>query len=192
MRLAIEEEVIPTLTLPKAELEAFAEAVFERFSNPFIRHSLTSIALNSVSKYKARVLPSLERYVALRGELPPRLTFALAALIVFYRGTSIVDGELIGDRDGRQYRVKDNLPILENMAECWSAFDGSAAGVRKLADDILRQAEWWGKDLREVPGLTEAIAQNLSQILTRGVRAAMADATEIDAPLPETESIAAV
>ena len=190
MRLAMEDEVMPTLTLPKAELEAFADAVFERFSNPFIRHSLTSIALNSVSKYKTRVLPSLERYVAVREELPPRLTFALAALIVFYRGTSIVDGELIGDRDGRSYRVKDNLPILEKMAECWSALDGSAGGVRNLADKILGQTEWWGRDLREIPGLTATIAHNVSAILTRGVRAAMADATEVDAPL--TESIAAL
>ena len=109
MRLAIYDEVMPTLTLPKTDLEVFAEAVFERFSNPFIRHSLSSIALNSVSKYKARVLPSLERYVELRGHLPKRLTFALAALIVFYRGTKVENGALIGQRDGHAYEVKDNL-----------------------------------------------------------------------------------
>jgi len=77
------------LTLPKEELEKFADAVFERFSNPFIKHSLLSISLNSVSTYKARVLPSLEKYVTINGKVPPCLAFGLAALIAFYRGTEI-------------------------------------------------------------------------------------------------------
>ena len=178
MRLAIYDEVIPTLTLPQAELEAFAEAVFERFGNPFIRHSLTSIALNSVSKYKARVLPTLERYLALRGQLPPRLTFSLAALIVFYRGTTIENGALIGHRNGQPYRVMDNLPILEAMAAFWADCDGSSAGVAELANAVLRQGDWWGKDLRTIPGLSAAIARDIELILARGVRAAMARAVE--------------
>jgi tagaturonate reductase len=175
MRRAIYDEVIPTLTLPKAELKIFAEAVFERFSNPFIRHSLMSIALNSVSKYKARVLPSLERYLDLQGELPPHLTFALAALIVFYRGTAIENGALIGHRDGQPYMVKDNLPILETMAAVWSNFDGSSAGIHALTDSILQQTEWWGKDLRELSGLSAAVAQNIDTILTCGMQVAIAD-----------------
>jgi tagaturonate reductase len=181
MRHAIYDEVIPTLTLPRAELELFAEAVFERFSNPFIRHSLQSIALNSVSKYKARVLPSLERFVALRGQLPTRLTFALAALIVFYRGTTVVNGALIGHRNGHPYPVKDNLPILEKMAALWVAFDGSSAGVRKLTDEVLRQTEWWGKDLCEVPGLAIATVEFTSAILAHGIRAALTDLVQSEA-----------
>jgi tagaturonate reductase len=112
MRRAIYGEVIPTLTLPKDELELFAEAVFERFSNPFIKHALQSIGLNSVSKYRARVLPTVERYLAAKGKLPSRLTFALAALLAYYRGTTVESGALIGSRDGQSYRVMDNLPIL--------------------------------------------------------------------------------
>jgi tagaturonate reductase len=189
MRLAIYDEVIPTLTLPKAELEIFAEAVFERFSNPFIRHSLTSIALNSVSKYKARVLPSLERYAALRGQLPGRLIFALASLIVFYRGTTIEGGALIGHRNGQPYRVMDNLPILEKMANYWSTFDGSTAGVHRLADSVLQQTDWWGKDLREIPGMSKAIARDIGTILTHGIRTAMADAAGDETLLEEPAGV---
>jgi tagaturonate reductase len=173
MRHAIYNEVIPTLTLPQAELELFAEAVFERFANPFIRHSLQSIALNSVSKYKARVLPSLERYLALRGELPECLTFALAALVAFYRGATVLNNTLICHRDGHPYPVKDDLPILEKMAAVWSEFDGSPAGVRRLADEVLSQTAWWGKDLREVPDLAATVAEDLQTILTGGVREAL-------------------
>ena len=175
MRQAIYNEVIPTLTLPKEELELFAEAVFERFSNPFIKHALQSIALNSVSKYRARVLPSVERYVALKGKLPARLTFALAALLAYYRGTAIENGALIGSRDGQPYKVVDTLPILHRMAALWSEFDGSAVAV---VDSALSQTDWWGKDLRSIPGLADAVTEYLGAILARGMRAGLVAADQ--------------
>ncbi|MBQ3427011.1 MAG: tagaturonate reductase [Clostridia bacterium] len=85
------EEIIPVLDLPKDELEYFANAVIERFKNPFIKHYLLSIALNSVSKYKVRVLPSLLEYKAQFGKVPAVLTFGLAALIEFYKGEEAND-----------------------------------------------------------------------------------------------------
>jgi tagaturonate reductase len=85
------EEIIPVLDLPKDELEYFANAVIERFKNPFIKHLLLSIALNSVSKYKVRVLPSLLEYNEQFGKLPKVLTFGLAALIEFYKGDEAND-----------------------------------------------------------------------------------------------------
>ncbi|MES2390735.1 MAG: tagaturonate reductase [Acidobacteriota bacterium] len=177
MKRMIQEEVIPTLTLPKAELEQFAEAVYERFSNPFIRHAVLDISLNSISKFKARVLPSLERSVAQRGVLPKRLTFALAALIAFYRGTSVEDGALIGRRGEESYLIRDNVAILETMAGLWRTFDGSEGGSRALTDNVLGQVDWWGKDLREISGLAEETARLVDAIVERGVRAAM---TELD------------
>ncbi len=52
------DEIIPTLDLPTDELIDYANNVFERFSNPYIKHMCSSISLNSVSKFKVRVLPS--------------------------------------------------------------------------------------------------------------------------------------
>jgi tagaturonate reductase len=173
MKRAIYEEVIPTLMLPKDELEAFAAAVFERFSNPFIKHALLSISLNSVSKYKARVLPSVEQYLAIKGQVPSRLTFGLAALITFYRGTVIQEGALIGHRDNKEYRIQDDLPVLETFASLWSNFDGSMAGVHKLTDAVLQREDWWGKDLRQLPGISAAISGHVKSILNRGMRASL-------------------
>ena len=178
MRNAIANEVIPTLTLPKDELELFAAAVYERFSNPFIHHALLSITLNSVSKYKARVLPSLRKYLNQQEQLPTHLTFALAALIVFYRGTVIKDGVLIGHRNGQEYPIKDSQPILEKFAALWSNFDhsdGSSTAVRALTDEVLQQSDWWGKDLRNISGLSSAVARYTTAILTQGPRAAIAN-----------------
>jgi tagaturonate reductase len=175
MKKAIHEEVIPTLTLPKGELEEFADAVFERFSNPFIKHELLSISLNSVSKYKARVLPSLERYAETQGKVPARLAFGLASLIDFYRGTEIRDSALIGHRDGKEYNIKDDLAILQVFGELWSSYDGSPAAVAALTDVVLKQSGWWGRDLREISGLSDAVTKDLISILNNGMVAALVE-----------------
>ena len=86
VKQALEEEIIPTLELPKQELEQFSNDVVERFLNPSIRHELMSIALNSISKYQVRVLPTVLDYIKLKGKPPEKLLYSLAALIRFYKG----------------------------------------------------------------------------------------------------------
>ena len=85
VRKCVFDEIIPTLDLPKDELESYAASVIERFSNPYIKHYLSSIALNSVSKFKVRVLPSILEYIKRYGKTPTTLVFSLAKLIEFYK-----------------------------------------------------------------------------------------------------------
>ncbi|HEY3378919.1 MAG TPA: tagaturonate reductase [Armatimonadota bacterium] len=172
MRAGIFDEIIPTLDLPEAEKAQFAEDVLERFRNPFIRHLLLSISLNSVSKWKVRVLPSLCEYVTRRGTLPPALTFSLAALLAFYRGTEMVDGVLQGSRDGQPYPVKDEPEVLEVFAALWR--DYAAHGdLAALCRNALAHADFWGQDLTTVPGLTDAVTADLTQIVHDGMAAAL-------------------
>ena len=84
IRKCVFEEIIPTLDLPREELVEYAENVITRFSNPYIRHMLSSIALNSVSKFKVRVLPSILEYIKRYGKMPETLIFSFAKLIDFY------------------------------------------------------------------------------------------------------------
>ncbi len=112
------DEIIPTLDLPEAELKAYASEVFERFKNPFIKHYCSSIALNSVSKFKVRVLPSILEFVRRKNELPARLCFALAKLIEFYK-----KGE-----------PQDNEEIVELMK-------------RASVKEILSNVSLWGEDI---------------------------------------------
>lgn len=96
IKKSVFEEIIPTIDMEKNELVKFADDVFDRFRNPFIKHCWSSIALNSVSKFKVRVLPSIKDYMVKFGCVPACLTFALAALIVFYKtGTPNDDKEVI-------------------------------------------------------------------------------------------------
>ena len=85
VRKCVFDEIIPTLDLPKDELESYAQSVIERFGNPYIKHYLSSIALNSVSKFKVRVLPSILEYNKRYGKTPETLVFSLAKLIEFYK-----------------------------------------------------------------------------------------------------------
>ena len=96
MNKTIYEEIIPTLTLPKEELEEFAASVTERFRNPFIDHALLSISLNSTSKWKARVMPSLKGYLKETGKLPSCITASFAFYIAFFRGEKLTEDGLVG------------------------------------------------------------------------------------------------
>ncbi len=90
------EEIIPTLDLPKEELLAYAKDVITRFSNPYIKHYLASISLNSISKFKVRVLPSITEYIKRFNKMPEALILSLAKLIEFYKkGTPNDDPEII-------------------------------------------------------------------------------------------------
>lgn len=85
IRKCVYDEIIPTLDLPKEELIEYADNVLTRFANPYIKHYLSSIALNSVSKFKVRVLPSILEYIKRFDKMPETLLFSFAKLIDFYR-----------------------------------------------------------------------------------------------------------
>jgi tagaturonate reductase len=114
---AIFEEIIPVLGGTKEDID-FGNAIIDRFSNPYIKHLLLSIALNSVSKFKVRVLPTILEYRQKFNKNPKILTFSLAALIAFYKTD----------------KANDDKKILEFM---------KAASV----SDILQNESFWGMDI---------------------------------------------
>ncbi len=95
IRKCVFEEIIPTLDLPKNELVDYAENVIERFKNPYIKHYLASISLNSVSKFKVRVLPSILEYIKRYNKMPETLLFSFAMLIKFYKEGTPQDDEKV-------------------------------------------------------------------------------------------------
>lgn len=95
VKKCVYEEIIPTLDLPEAELIDYADNVFERFENPYIRHMCSSISLNSVSKFKVRVLPSILEYIKRRNAMPETLLFSFAKLIEFYKKGTPNDDEKV-------------------------------------------------------------------------------------------------
>ncbi|MCB2352542.1 tagaturonate reductase [Clostridium estertheticum] len=163
IRDTIYEEIIPTLDLPKEELSYYAKVVLERFMNPFVKHYLMSISLNSMSKYETRDLPSLLQFVKVKNELPKRLVFSLAALMEFYKGKR---GEEI-------IKLSDDVDVLELYKTQWDKCDGSEVALRKLVTTILAYKKVWKMDLNEVKGLTEAVTHNLLNIEKIGIKEAI-------------------
>jgi len=174
LRRAVFDEILPFVALPDAEKLEYAESVMERFCNPFVRHELLSISLNSVSKWKVRVLPSLLDYQKARGKVPPALALSLAALIWFYRGEPVSKNELRGKRGELPYPIRDDAHVLEFFAAVWKQA-GAKGDWRALTVATLTRTDFWGQDLTLVPGLADAIAHALARMATGGVRAAVAD-----------------
>jgi tagaturonate reductase len=173
VRRAVFDEIVPTVPLNERERTDYAHAVLERFQNPFVRHELLSISLNSVSKWKVRVLPSLLDFAQARGALPPRLCFSLAALIHFYRGERKSATELTGRREGQTYAIRDEAAVLDVFQRVWGEFD-QHRNPRTLTAAVLGHAPFWDRDLNNVSNLAEIVAESLGAILQSGVRPAVA------------------
>ncbi len=163
----IYDEVIPTLTLPKKDLEDFAQAVITRFKNPYVKHALLSISLNSVSKWRARCLPSFLGYIEQKKTLPAHLTFSLAALMAFYTGNEIRDGALIGHRGEEEYRIMDDAAVLEFFAA------NSLKDAKEFTEAFLAREDFFGQNLNEIEGLTDEVSEYLDDIRKLGMREAI-------------------
>jgi tagaturonate reductase len=160
---AIYKEIIPTLDLPKEELEQFASEVTERFRNPYIKHQLMSIALNSWSKFETRVLPSILEYKKRKGTIPQHLAFSLAATIAFYKGK----------RGEQTIALNDDAGNLELLKNAWAKSDGSDASVKNVVTEVLGYQKNWKMDLNQAEGLNEAVTRHLINIEKYGVKKAI-------------------
>jgi len=169
MQKTLYDEVIPTLALPKEDLMSFAEAVTGRFENPYIKHALLSICLNSVSKWRARCMPSLLGYVEKTGELPARLTFSLASLMSLYHGGELVDGKLVCKRGEESYTLQDDAAVL-NFFEAHNNADPA-----DTVHDFLSNTTFFGQDLTMVAGLEASVAESYQSILAKGMKAVMSE-----------------
>ncbi|MEH7331683.1 tagaturonate reductase [Neobacillus drentensis] len=159
----IYDEIIPVLDQPIDELHAFADAVLDRFKNPFIQHFVLSISLNSMSKFKTRDLPTLLDYYHQKQELPRKLVFSFAALLSFYKGK----------RGQESIALSDDQDVLELFQEQWGQYNGSFESLRAIARSVLGYEKVWEQDLNQVPGLTDAISNDLYEIESLGMKKAV-------------------
>ena len=130
----VKNEILPVLGEGSGNRE-FAESVFGRFENPFIRHRLQSIALNSVSKFRVRDLPTMLEYREKFGKNPPCLCFSLAALIAFYKkGTPDDDPEVT--RKMREGEFRELLRDESLFGEDLSLFaEDAEVHYRKIMEE---------------------------------------------------------
>ena len=154
-------EVNPTIDLPADQMTAFANSVIERYKNPYIRHELMSIALNSTTKFRTRLLPTLLDYVKIKGKLPQHLLFSLASLIAFHKGK----------RGNEEIALNDDPAYLAKWKYLWTEFGGD---LDKLAKEALAWKGAWDMDMNTIhPDITKTVAKYLKVIQTKGMRKAV-------------------
>ena len=159
VRKVMYDELLHTLDLPEEELKDFADAVLERFVNPYVKHFVTSIMLNSFPKFRTRDLPGLKKYLERKGTLPQGLVLGLAGIITYYKGGRRGDVEIV---------PADDAAVISLLKELWASGD-----VSVVARGVLGAESIWGEDLNAVPGLTAMLEEKLSLIQSRGMRAAV-------------------
>lgn len=139
-------EIIPFVSDDIAATTAFAESVKERFLNPYLNHQLTSVALNSISKWKARDLPSFKDYYEKYGRIPENLTKGFACLMALYKITAKgEDGKYYAKLPSRTIEMKDDEKYLEYFAN-------GGCVIKFMQDESV-----WGEDLTKYEGFAAAV-----------------------------------
>ena len=159
VRKVMYDELLPKLDLTEEELKAFADAVIERFVNPYVKHFVTSIMLNSFPKFRTRDLPGLKKYLERKGSLPEGLVLGLAGIITYYKGGKRGDAEIV---------PADDAAITGLLKDLWAAGD-----VAEVARGVLGAEFIWGEDLNSIPGLADMLVEKLALIQSEGMRAAV-------------------
>lgn len=120
--------------------------------NPFLNHQLVSISLNSISKWRARVLPSFKDYYEKYGEIAPCLTIGFSYLMALYASIEKQGEGYFVAVPGRTIELKDELPYLEFFANGGSVID------------FMANADIWGEDLTAYAGFADAVFGNVEKI----------------------------
>ena len=148
----LDQEIVPFVSDDVAATKVFADSIIERFSNPYLNHQLISISLNSISKWRARDLPSFKDYYARHGKIAPNMTIGFSYLMAVY--TSIVkEGDVfkaVLPTGAVQYL--DDVPYLEY-------FSNGGCPI-----DFMKDVNVWGEDLTAYEGFAETVAKNLELI----------------------------
>jgi tagaturonate reductase len=169
IRRAVMEEIVPAVPLDTEEMLKYAEDVLERFQNPFIKHRLSDIAMNSFSKFKVRLLPTLAAYIDQTGELPSLITESLASLIALYQ-VKKVDGNYLGRQlSGETIPLKDDAALLDQLAGWWEQVAQGAISLDQLVIEVLGSQQLWGRNLNDFPELAERISTKLKEWSGKGL-----------------------
>lgn len=172
IKQTVEHEIIPALPYDAQALQVYAEEVYQRFLNPFIQHRLSDIAMNSLSKFRTRLLPAIQYYLEQdrADQLPEGLATAFAALLRYYRVKKAEAGYEGESFAKESYLVRDDANLLASIAEIWSHYfvqldvDSSMLAIQKAVVQLLQLETLWGSDLHtQYPQLAEQLAEILWQ-----------------------------
>ncbi len=150
----VAEEVIPMIEEDQAELKEFAAGILERFYNPYIKHLLKTISLNSLSKWEARNYPTVKDNWFKAGKLAQRELFTFAALLTLYSG-----------KNG--FQPDDTAEFVQFIQQNWDSTNRTATVEKIVKSNIFTV------DFSEVEGFVEGVAAYVADIEELGMAEAL-------------------
>lgn len=150
------EEVIPTIKLPHDDMMAFAESTIERYSNPYLRHELMSISLNSITKINTRLMGTVVDNLN-EGQLPKRALYAIASWMAFYRAK----------RGEESINLSDDPKYLSFFKELWDEYDKGIINEEEIVKRVFK-LDHWIYDLSKNKEALDFTIKSLKHILKEG------------------------
>lgn len=175
-RSVIYDEIIAAVNLDKQMLTSFADDVVNRFSDPSMHHQLSAILMNSTSKVKARILPTILDARA-KGWLPKKLCFALAAYIALYKVATGVPVQVAREQ-GKSGEFVDDAYAVQVLQDAWSHYNKTEASALFTVKAVLSDIKLWDCDLSSDLDLTALVARLTHAIISDGIIDTMLDLLE--------------
>lgn len=151
----VAEEVIPMIEEDQEELKIFAASILERFYNPYIKHMLKSISLNSLSKWEARNYPTLKNNWFKAGRIAEHECLTFAALMAYYSPKS-------------GFEPDDTAEFVAYIRNNWNSED-----LEGTITKIVKEGGIFTVDFSEVPGFIPTVTNYLKDIEELGMAAAL-------------------
>ncbi|WP_026463892.1 tagaturonate reductase [Adhaeribacter aquaticus] len=164
----MQEDIAPAIPYEVAPEEAadFSRKVLDRFRNTHIEHQWLSITMNYTMKLKMRVVPVLQQYYHLFNQAPEHVAFGFAAYLLFMKAKQQQGEKYFGELNNTNYLINDEHAAY--FYQLWQSAD-----FENIADEVLKNQEFWGADLTILPGFAQTVQKYLLQMSSEGVLAAL-------------------
>ena len=169
----INNHILPSISMDKEMLIDFANAVIERFQNPFIKHQLASILLNCTSKFKARVLPSILEYHDKFHTFSQNLSFSFATYITLYNTSKINGNHFYIEHNGTTCELTDDEYAIQKLTSAWKYYAKTQESATVVVNEILGDTNLWGINLTTYPELINDVSKYLYAIDTQNIKQIM-------------------
>ncbi|KAA6332727.1 tagaturonate reductase [termite gut metagenome] len=153
----VDEEVLPVIDEDKEALKKFAGKLLERFYNPFIKHYLKDISLNSLSKWETRNFPTIKDNFGKQHKQAGLTTFSFAALLVLYSGKSEIN-----------FTPNDTLEFVDFIKNTFNPNH-----TEEWVANIINNKGMWTAELSTIPSFANSVATSVNLILKRGMKNAL-------------------
>ena len=162
----LRDEIGPVLPVPSATVNPYIDEVLQRWRNPYMHHRLVDITLQSTTKLRHRVIPTLIDHYEKHpnGPAPKRIAHGFAAWLRFMKGTTKIDGVVYNNLHGVLHPIHDDH--ADQFYQWWPTDHKLVSG---FVQEVLSSQDLWGISLNDFQGFNEAVLKSLHTILYHGI-----------------------